>query len=500
MVESTDELSALMASTHLSPHAPVNMRSANNAEVLICLPRPENKAVWDALPPQEFVAKHGSLMAKDINHLLVLVKDQNGNHAPSVLFDKTVTKADGTALGYKEQRRTARNVLHNWGVPVDLDPKKVQHGTWVDKKDGKEKPKYKLEGEAQVFDTLGGERLRQNEFENAMTTGQSAPDVLLHNGRSGVLVFRQKNDGLDSVADMKRRYDFPYAELKSTGNFYHDERYIDARSATWNTSDHRFKGYLNEGHTNLGKVMVSMGGGQMFDAKLVMEHLPHSPQTQKLLHGPNEGNEHIHILVRERDTYMPIELASVTSPQHLSKTVAEMELHRGTWAALEYVEGKEQLTKAATKALFDKSLNAPSVRVQKGNVLYPLNDPEVGGKGPEFEAQYPRDKVFITTTGKGGGRTGSFRNAASLTNEQIKKMAPDAWAAWSERTTAEPPRSRFESVKIKNEGHEADYPTPAAVAQGHSKFENWGPNDFSQARNDIQSRPSSRESMDSMRD
>jgi hypothetical protein len=505
MVDSTVELSALMASTHLSPQAPVNMKSASQAEVLICLPQRENPAVWDALPPQDFVKKHGALVGEDLDHLLVLVKDQNGNHTPSVLFNKTVTNADGTAMAYKDEMKKARAVLHEWGVPIDLKPTRVQHGTWVDNKDGKEKPKYKLEGKAQVFDTLGGTRLRQNEYENAMKTGQSAPDVLLHNGYSGVLVFRQKNDGLASVADMKKHYNYPNAELKSTGNFYHKTDYIDARSVDWNTSEHRFKGYLNEGHTrDLGKVMVSMGGGQMFDANYVMKHLPHSAQTQKLLHGPSVGNEMIHIHVQDErsNTYTPIELASVTSPEHLSRIVEETGLHKGNWAARENVGGKIQLTSAATQALFDKNENAPSVRVQKGSILYPLNDPEIKGRGPEFEKEYPRDKVFIVTAGKNGGRIGGFRNAASLTDEQIKQMAPDAWAAWSERKTAEPPRSRFDERPDTMEnvaGHESAYPTPAAtpapLQPGQSQFENFTAKDFAQARRDIGSRPPSRDAM-----
>jgi hypothetical protein len=34
-----------------------------------------------------------------------------------------------------------------------------------------------------------------------------------------------------------------------TKTSYADADYIDARSKDWNTAEHRFKGFLNEGHT-----------------------------------------------------------------------------------------------------------------------------------------------------------------------------------------------------------------------------------------------------------
>ncbi|MCW0021365.1 hypothetical protein [Rhizobium sp. BT-226] len=480
MVDSTEELSALMQSTKLSQHSPVDMKSGKEGEVLLCLPRDNNPAVWDALPPKEFVQKHGGipLNHEDLEHILVLVKDQNGNYTPSVLLDKTVTKPDGTALPYKDRVRTAQDKLREWGVPANLNPERVQHGTW--NKDGKELPKYKLEGERQFFETPGGLRSQQNEYKNIMTTGASAPDMLLHNGNKGILVFRHENDGLGSIDAVKQHYGYEKAQLKSTGNFYHDAGYIDARSKDWNTADHRFKGYLNEGHTkDLGDVMVSVGGGRMFDAKLVLEHLPDTPQAQKLRYGPTPENEHILINVKDphNNTHVPIELASVTFPGHLSKVADRTGIHKGDWAETKInASGSKELTPNAINKLFQKHRDVPDVMVQSNGALYPLNDPKVTAKGADFIKEYPRDKTFVATVGDNGGRNGSYRNAASLTND---RMPPAALEALRERTAEPRTASRFatQNTSADAAGKEtappaAAYATPAATPAVPSRFAN----------------------------
>ncbi|CUX65421.1 hypothetical protein AGR4C_pa50019 [Agrobacterium tumefaciens str. Kerr 14] len=475
MENPTNELVTLMESATISQDRQVRLKDAKQGEVLFCLPTDNDPAVWDALPPQKFVEKHGSVTYEDLEHILILVKDQNGNYAPSTLFDKTITRPDGKARAYKDRVRMATDKLREWGIPVNFNPKRVQHGTW--RKDDKDIPKYKLEGERQFFNTPGGTRSQQFEYKNAVTTGASAPEMLLHNGHEGVLVFRKSSDGLDSIEAVKSHYGWSKLQLKSTGNFFHDVDYINSRSDDWNSAEHRFAGYLNEGHTKgLGDVMVEVGG-RMFEAKFVLKHQPHSEHAQKLLHGPNKQNEEIRINVRDvhnNNTYVPIELASVTSPGHLSQIATKIGLHKGKWAETEVNDsGTKKLTQQALRNLFNKYTYFPSVMVQSGSILYPLSDPKVTAHGPEFPKIYPRDKIFVATVGKKGWQIGAFRNAASLTNERI---APGALQALQERTAASPTLSRFAPRSSKAAGKqvasEVAYETPAPTPPHPSRFEN----------------------------
>lgn len=427
-----DQLSALMASTDIGTR-PVNMKSGDKGEVLIALPRAENPLVWDALPPKEFIAKHGHvpIVEADLPHLLVLVKNQDGNHVPSPLLDKTMTGPDGKALTDIQKKIMAENKLRELGVKIDLSPEKVPHGTWTDK-NKQTHPSYKLEGEAQMFDTAGGVRMRQNEYREPMPTGALAPDMLLHDGTRGILVFRHENDGINSISAMKEASGYPYASLKSTGNFFHDESYLNNNSSRWNTAEHRFKGYLQEGRIkDLDPVMVGMPNGRMFSAAFVMEHAPNSLEAQKLRDGPTDYNKHIPINVKDKlgNTFIPIEEASVSYPRHLAGLVKDIGMHDGAWATTHMKDGRAQLAPAAKSEMFDKYRNAPNAMVANNGVLYPIRDPDVRARGADFSRSYPPEQQFAYTVGSKGGRNGSMRNIASMKPDALSRAAQEDIAA-----------------------------------------------------------------------
>lgn len=455
---------------------PVNIKAGGPNEVLICYPQDKGGIVWDALPPKQFQEKHGAIEHQDLEHLLVLVKDQNGNHAPSVLYDRTVTRADGTKMPFRELMQTARNKLRDLGIPQNFKPERIQHGTW--EKDGETLPKYKLEGEKQHFNTPAGIRSQQYQYKNNVATGAAAPDILLHNddGNGGILVFRQGNDNLTSIDAVKNHYGYKNASLKSTSNFYHEVDYINSKADAWNTADHRFRGYLNEGHIkDLDEVMVGFPNGRMFGADLVLKQLPDSVHAKKLREGPNEANEDILINVRDerKNTYVPIEVASVTSREALSRVAGRLGMHRGNWAETQpNTSGGRELTSEAKRVLFDKYRNAPNVLVQSNGVLYPIADRDVTARGQEFGKTYPDDKIFVATEGPQGGRNGSFRVAAA-----VHRM-PAAAARELAEYTAEPKvPSRFDNsvgagiADSRTEWQPTNpYATPAATPADTSRF------------------------------
>lgn len=437
-----DQLSALMASTDIGTR-PVNMKSGDKGEVLIALPRADDPLIWDALPPKEFIAKHGHvpIVEADLPHLLVLVKNQDGNHVPSPLFDKSMSGPDGKTLTDIQKKMMAESKLRELGVKIDLSPKKVPHGTWMDKSK-QTYPSYKLEGEAQMFDTAGGLRMRQNEYREPMPTGALAPDMLLHDGTRGILVFRHKDDGIDSIRAMKEKHGYPHASLKSTGNFFHDETYINNNSSRWNTAEHRFKGYLQEGRIkDLDPVMVGMPNGRMFGAAFVMEHAPNSKEAQKLRDGPTDDNKLIPINVKDKlgNTFIPIEEASVSYPRHLAGLVKDTGMHEGPWATTHMKDGRAQLTAGAKSEMFDKYRNAPNAMVADNGVLYPINDPKVRARGADFSRSYPPEQQFAYTVGPNGGRNGSLRNIASMKRDSLPLGAKEDIAAM----TKPEPSSRF---------------------------------------------------------
>jgi hypothetical protein len=90
--------------------------------------------------------------------------------------------------------------------------------------------------------------------------------------------------------------------------------------------------------------------------------------------------------------------------------------------------------------MLHKYRDAPDVMVQSGRALYPLNDQRVTAKGADFIKEYPREKTFVATVRANGGRNGSYRNAASLTNE---RMPPAALEALRDRVAEPHAASRF---------------------------------------------------------
>lgn len=428
-MDTDSQLAALTASKNFAiTSAPVNMKSGNKGEVLVAYPRDENPLVWDALPPNEFTKKYGPLTKADIDHVLILMKDQNGNHAPSVLFDKTIPNG----LDFNKKLRLASDKLREYGVPVAFKPERVPQGTW--EKDGKTLPVYKLEGENQSFTTAGGLRARQVEYVNPTSTGSLAPDVFLHDGSRGILVFRHKDDGLNSIEDMKQGYGFMNASLKSTGNFYHDEHYINSRQSEWNTAEHRFKGYLKEGRIrNLDDVMVGYGDGMLHSAKIVLEHQRDSLPARKLLYGPSELNKDIPILVKDKmgNTFIPIEEASVSSPKDLAKIIADLNMYTGKWAETEVKGGKTVLTSKAKNEMFDRYRNSSNVMLAYNGTLVPSGHAAIQARGEEFNKSYPPELQYVATVGPNGGRNGSLRNVASLTREKMPPLAVADLAALS---------------------------------------------------------------------
>lgn len=414
-----------------SKHSPyLKFKEAHNAEVFICL-RVSSRD-WDALPPQEFTKKYGDITLADTKYLLFLAKDQDGNHVPAELFDKTIKGKDGKPLPFREARRAAEKHLREWGVPVNFDPEREPVGQFI-AKDGKLKNKYLLEGEAKHFEVDGRKRDQTYNYKNRITTGAEAPDLLHHNNYQGILTFRDKGDGLDSIRASREAHNFTggFTSLKSESNIYHSETYIRSRSEKWNTPEHRFHGYLNEGHIeDLEKVLVGMPSGRYFEAEFVLKHAPDSSEAKVLSEGFSEETRHIRIAVRDykNNTHVPIEQLQL-HPGTLKTNLDELRektgvaIHEGRWAETEIVGGREQLTKKAAKQLFDKYSFDAKAWVQDGRVLYPIDDPKITAYGPAFDTAYPRRKIFVPTVGSQGGRNGSFRNAASLTNDRIPEDA-----------------------------------------------------------------------------
>lgn len=528
-----DSLSDLTQSLNLNGK-PVNIRSRSGKNVaLICTPIDAAGEKWEALSPKNFEAKYGKIYQHDLDHLLVLVKEHNrDNFVPSVLYDQAVRREDGTPTKSGEKWEEATRTLRDLGIPIKSKPERTQQGTW--EKDGQTLPKYKLEGERQFFQTPGGIRVQAYDYKNRVSTGAAAPDIHLHNGKDndyqGILVFRKPNDSNKDIAAFKNAHNFTQAALKSASNHWHDEAYIDSRSKEWNTASHRFKGYLNEGHiSGLSGVMVDVNG-RTFPAEMILQHKPDSPHAQKLLHGPSAETDHIQIYLKDfrNNGFQPIELASVYEEGHLAKVTESLNIHKGAWAETETNEfGEKKLTKKANSELFSRYANTPNVRVQMGNVLYALDDEKITTFGEDFRAAHPRNKIFVTTVGDNGGRNGTFRNAASLTNDRIPQEAMEELTVRMNGGT----QSRFAPSALQTEAQQrngAAYQTPAATpaasrfahhnvtpvaplqygAQAGQQpstnyaFNNMTPEHFSQnnARNEISSRPSSRASNTSMGD
>lgn len=408
----------------------LKFKPAYNAEVLICFPISDRD--WEALPPQDFINKHGAITDNDAQHLLFLIKDQNGNHAPSELFDKTIKGKDGKPL--RNQRQLAEAHLKKWGVPVHFNPPKQQVGKVEINKNIC--PKYALEGESRHLNINGNIREHAYNYKNTTSTGAGAPDLLHHNGYKGVLTFRENGDGLDSIEASRKAhgYENGFSSLKSESNFYHDEDYIWSRSETWNTPEHRFKGYLNEGHSkDLEDVLVGKNN-RYFGAEYVLKNAPNSPEASVLRYGFDDSTKHIPVAVKDfrGNTHVQIEIAQVNSAGHLQQTLRKLNektgvsIHRGPWAeTAPDMNGVEKLTKAAVNELFDKVRNLPNTFVQDGQVLYGINDEKITSQGADFDKAFPRNKIFAATVGKSQGRNGSFRNAASLTNDLLPKATMD---------------------------------------------------------------------------
>jgi hypothetical protein len=471
----------------------VNLRPNNNGGLLVCAPRDDAGIIWDALPPQEFTEKYGNLKFLDLDHVMILKRDPSGNYIPSQLYDKAIkaglaqekmaskngqrlTEFEDKAI-FSESRKIARQHLREDGVPIQFDPERKAQGEWTNTR-GQTFPKYKLEGKNREFKTPAGLREHNYEYEHPRATGQSAPDVLLHNGYAGILVFRQPDDGLDNIAAVKQQYDLNHVALKSEGNFYHTPEYINSRS-NWNTAEHRFRGYLNEGHIkNLPEIMVSTQDKRIFPAEMILEHYPDSAPAMRLRSGPSAETDDFAINVRDRgnNTYLPIEKAE---PELLAEALNRLEVasatrvHKGPWA--ETVENDPHtMTARAKNAMFKRYENSPNGWVQEGPILYPFNDKHITARGEAFIKSFPTDKTFVATEGVKGGRNGSFRILASM---DPKSIPPGALRDLSTLRSEAVTPSKFVQFATPTKSE------PAAVVP---KTE---PNVATNSRKDLQNRP-----------
>ncbi|KJF70948.1 hypothetical protein [Agrobacterium arsenijevicii] len=424
----------------------VRLKANNNAGLFVCVPKDDKGIIWDALAPQDFTKKYGNPTHRDLDHLLILKRDTNGNYIPSQLYDKTIkaglareklaskngqklTKSEDMAI-FVESRNIARKHLRQDGVPIHFDPPKEPQGTWKNAQ-GQTLPKYRLEGENREFKTPAGLREQNYEYIHPKPTGAAAPDVLLHNGYAGILVFRQENDGLHNIAAMKEQFGATHVALKSESNFYHTPEYINSRP-DWNTAEHRFGGYLREGHIkNLPEIMVITPDKRIYPAEMILEQHPDSLPAMRLRSGPSAETDDFAINVRDRrnNTYLPIEIAQTNESGHLAEALDRLEaasatrIHKGPW--VETVENDPHtMTSNARNAMYDRYENSPHGWVQDGQILYPFHDKHITVRGEAFRKSFPDDKTFLATEGEQGGRNGSFRNMASMGPNSIP---PAAW-------------------------------------------------------------------------
>ena len=448
---------------------PLKLTAKAEQDVRFSVPTSDPR-VRDVLRPSEYLKKnpgatYDNLRADDV---VVFVRFARDCFAPKDLYHLTYENDKGEKLanlsrsGYGMAMRRFRADMQSYGLDATQNLEKVRNGERLTESG---LPLYKRSGENQVFGTPGGDRIAPYHYVNQTTSGQNSPDLwLFKKDGSEQQVFRYPGDGLEPDANKLRdHFDADKIIAKSTGNFYHSNRYIVMKG--WGTINDRLNVHLNEGRENgplskVADVSIQIGGRSFYPADMVMRKYPDSEHSNVLRYGPDASDRHFNILVRpwRGQGLQMVELAQRSAHGAFAEMAEKNKIFSGNWYE------SDSYSKIA-----DGRAGEPYIYVLNEH-NWPTPSSHVPERGEAFKDAYPPAKRIVEMEDDQGGRTGYFKSMAGLKLTEISKEAQAELAqllALRSHVKNEP------AIEVKHTvGPGAEAPKVAGVKRPASDYDN----------------------------